>query len=78
VCSSDLYRIGQKKNVLVHKFVCRGTLEEKIDALIAGKKALSDEILSPGAGGETLLTEMRDEDLLKFVSLDLRAALGEE
>ena len=72
------YRIGQKKNVLVHKFICRGTLEEKIDALITGKKALSDEILSPGAAGETLLTEMRDEDLLKFVSLDLRAALGEE
>ncbi|MCL1888833.1 MAG: hypothetical protein FWF96_08205, partial [Kiritimatiellaeota bacterium] len=67
-----------KKNVLVHKFVCRGTLEEKIDALITAKKTLSDEILSPSAAGETLLTEMRDEDLLKFVSLDFRATLGEE
>jgi non-specific serine/threonine protein kinase len=71
------YRIGQKKNVLVHKFICRGTLEEKIDALIAGKKQLSEEILGPESGGETLLTEMRDDELLKFVSLDLRAALGE-
>ena len=40
------FRIGQKKNVLVHKFVCRGTVEERIDELIAGKQKLSDEILS--------------------------------
>ena len=32
------FRIGQKKNVLVHKFVCRGTVEEKIDALIEAKQ----------------------------------------
>jgi len=35
------YRIGQKKNVLVHKFVCRGTVEERIDELIAGKQKLA-------------------------------------
>ena len=45
------YRIGQKKNVLVHKFVCRGTIEEKIDALIEQKRGLSDEILAGGGGG---------------------------
>ena len=43
------FRIGQKKNVLVHKFVCRGTVEERIDALIEAKRALSDDLL---AGGE--------------------------
>jgi len=72
------YRIGQKKNVLVHKFVCRGTLEEKIDRLIASKQALSDEVLGTGAGGETLLTEMRDDELLSFVSLDLDTAMQDE
>ena len=38
------FRIGQKRNVLVHKFVCRGTVEEKIDALIESKRGLSDEL----------------------------------
>jgi len=65
------FRIGQKKNVLVHKFVCRGTVEEKIDALIKEKSHLADELLE---GGETLLTEMSDEALLRLVSLDLEKA----
>ena len=70
------YRIGQKKNVLVHKFVCRGTVEEKIDALIEDKKDLAESIL--GGDREKLLTEMPDEELLRFVSLDLARALDEE
>lgn len=69
------YRIGQKKNVLVHKFVCRGTVEEKIDRMIADKQALAAEVLADG--GEVALTEMKDAELLKFVALDLRAATGE-
>ena len=40
------FRIGQKRNVLVHKFVCQGTVEEKIDALIESKKSLSDDVLA--------------------------------
>jgi non-specific serine/threonine protein kinase len=67
------YRIGQQRNVLVHKFVCRGTIEERIDALIAEKRALADSILGPDGGPEKLLTEMSNEELLRFVALDLKA-----
>lgn len=67
------FRIGQKKDVLVHKFVCRGTLEERIDALIASKQDLSNEVLQGGA--ETSLTEMNNEELVAMVSLDLKSAL---
>jgi non-specific serine/threonine protein kinase len=71
------FRIGQKKNVLVHKFVCRGTIEERIDALITGKKALADSVLGAESGAETLLTEMSNDELLRFVAIDLKAASGE-
>ncbi len=70
------FRIGQVRNVLVHKFVCRGTVEEKIDALIESKQRLSKDLLEGGA--ELLLTEMKDEELLRLVALDLRAASAEE
>ena len=69
------YRIGQKKNVLVHKFICRGTVEEKIDALIEAKLGLSSGILA--GAGETLLTEMSNDALLQLVSLDINHALAE-
>jgi non-specific serine/threonine protein kinase len=67
------FRIGQRRNVLVHKFVCRGTVEERIDALIASKQKLSDEILTRGA--ESALTELSNEELIAMVSLDLNRAL---
>ena len=66
------FRIGQRRNVLVHKFVCRGTIEERIDAMIEEKKQLSEELL--GAGAEKLLTEMSDQELLELVALDLHKA----
>ena len=69
------YRIGQKRNVLVHMFVCRGTVEEKIDALLESKQALSREILE--GGGEALLTEMSDADLMRVVAIDIKTALAE-
>jgi superfamily II DNA or RNA helicase len=69
------FRIGQTKNVLVHKFVCRGTVEEKIDQMIAAKQELAGDFL--GGGADLLLTEMKDEELLKLVSLDLNAAIKE-
>jgi SNF2 family DNA or RNA helicase len=69
------YRIGQKRNVLVHKFVCRGTIEERIDQLIESKRQLAQDFLS--GGGEINLTEMSDRDLLVLVKLDLDAAMKE-
>ncbi len=69
------FRIGQTKNVLVHKFVCRGTVEEKIDQMIESKKQLAGDLL--GGGGEIVLTEMKDDELLKLVTLDLNAAMKE-
>jgi non-specific serine/threonine protein kinase len=66
------FRIGQKRNVLVHKFVCRGTVEERIDALIAEKAGLVRDVVE---GGERLLTEMANDELLRFVALDVQKAL---
>ncbi|PTY02997.1 ATP-dependent helicase [Verrucomicrobia bacterium LW23] len=66
------YRIGQKRNVLVHKFVTTGTLEEKIDALITSKQDTADAILTGGA--ETSLTEMSNAELLDFIRLDITRA----
>jgi non-specific serine/threonine protein kinase len=70
------FRIGQKRNVLVHKFICRGTIEERIDQLIESKRQMTEDFLSE-AGGEVNLTEMSDQDLLALVRLDLDAAMKE-
>jgi len=69
------YRIGQKKNVLIHKFVCRGTVEEKIDALIEAKQGLSNQLIE--GGGEVLLTELGNDELLRMVALDIDSALDD-
>ena len=70
------FRIGQTKNVLVHKFVCRGTVEDKIDLLIESKRQLVRDVLEGSA--ELLLTELSDKDLLDLVTLDIHAARQEE
>ncbi|WFU39850.1 DEAD/DEAH box helicase [Bradyrhizobium sp. CB82] len=69
------FRIGQTKNVLVHKFICRGTVEDKIDNLIESKKQLAGDLL--GSASDVVLTELKDEELLKLVALDLNAATRE-
>jgi non-specific serine/threonine protein kinase len=61
--------------VLVHKFVCRGTVEEKIDQLIESKRQMSQDLLEGGA--DLLLTELKDDELLKLVALDINKALKE-
>ena len=68
------FRIGQKKNVLVHKFICRGTIEERIDDMIERKSQVAGEAVGGGEPGEVLLTEMDDATLLKLVALDLNRA----
>jgi len=70
------YRIGQKHPVLVHKFICRGTIEEKIDELIIAKKNLSNELLLKDEKALTL-TELSNKELLDLISLDIQKALGE-
>lgn len=64
------FRIGQKRNVLVHKFITTGTLEEKIDRMLADKQATTDQILSGGA--EKSLTELSDDELLDLIRLDIQ------
>ena len=62
------FRIGQKKNVLVHKCICRGTLEEKIDEMITSKRELAEEIL--GDRAEVNITSLTDEEIINLVRLD--------
>ena len=69
------YRIGQRKNVLCHKLVCRGTLEERVDAMLAEKRNLAGEVLA--TGGELPLTELSDREILRLLTLDVSRALGE-
>ena len=66
------FRIGQHRNVVVHKFVCRGTIEEKIDSLIEEKTQLASDLLD--GGSEKMLTEMTDSQLLDLVALDIDRA----
>ena len=66
------FRIGQRRNVLVHKFICRGTIEERIDDLIEAKHKLVEDVLEGGA--EARLVEMSDRELLDLVKLDIHAA----
>ena len=62
------YRIGQKRNVLVHKFVCPGTIEERIDRLIASKRELAEQVIGEEST-QAALTEMTDDQLLEFVAI---------
>ncbi len=66
------FRIGQQRNVLVHKFVCRGTIEERIDELIEEKTQLATDVLEGGA--DKMLTEMSNADLIRLVALDVDRA----
>ena len=67
--SDRAYRIGQKRNVLIHPFICEGTIEERIDQLLEEKQQAADLILD--GGGEKLLTEMDTDELMALVGLNL-------
>ena len=62
------FRIGQEKNVMVHKLVCKGTIEEKIDTLINSKKELAENVV--GASEASWITEMSNEDLMNLLRLE--------
>ncbi len=61
------WRIGQDKTVFVHKLVCRGTLEERIDTLLSEKRALADAVVGTD---ESWLTELSTDELRELLRLD--------
>jgi SNF2 family DNA or RNA helicase len=71
--SDRAFRIGQTRNVQVHKFICVGTLEEKIDEMIERKKGVAAKVVGTGEGW---LTELSNEQLRALVALR-QEALGE-
>ncbi|NJM18898.1 MAG: DEAD/DEAH box helicase [Richelia sp. SM1_7_0] len=70
-----VFRIGQTKNVQVHKFVCTGTLEEKIHDMIESKKQLAEQVVG---AGEEWLTEMDTDQLRNLLILDRDAVIEED
>ncbi len=68
------FRIGQTRNVQVHKFVCTGTLEEKIHEIIESKKALAEQIVGEG---ESWLTDLDTDQLRNLLLLDRTAVIDD-
>jgi len=68
------FRIGQTRNVQVHKFVCRGTLEERIHEMLESKRALSEQVVN---AGEAWLTEFDTEQLRNLLLLDRSTIIDE-
>lgn len=65
-----VFRIGQTRNVQVHKFICAGTLEEKIDEIIERKQAVAEQVVGTGEGW---LTELSNEELREVFALGKEA-----
>jgi SNF2 family DNA or RNA helicase len=70
-----VFRIGQTRNVQVHKFVCTGTLEEKIHEMIESKKHLAEQVVG---AGEQWLTELDTNQLRDLLLLDRTAVIEED
>ncbi len=67
------FRIGQTSNVQVHKFMCAGTLEERIDMMIEAKQATAERVVGTGEGW---LTELSNDELRDVLSLSSEAAVA--
>ena len=67
------FRIGQLRNVFVHKFVCSGTLEERIQQMLDRKREVADSLL---AAGENWITELSNDELKRLLTLDHKEALA--
>jgi non-specific serine/threonine protein kinase len=63
------FRIGQRKNVMVHKFITTGTIEEKIDQLLESKQRLAQDVIE--SSGESWITEMSNDELLRLFTLEV-------
>ncbi|MDR2339845.1 MAG: DEAD/DEAH box helicase [Deltaproteobacteria bacterium] len=72
------YRIGQRKNVLVHKCVTSGTIEERVNAMLHDKRALASDILSVDKGKEIDICKLDNKSLIRLVSLDIDRAVSKE
>jgi SNF2 family DNA or RNA helicase len=67
------FRIGQRRNVQVHKFICAGTLEEKIDEMIGRKQELAEKVVGSGEGW---LTELSNKEISELFTLREEALRG--
>ena len=62
------FRIGQHKNVMVHKFVAKGTIEDRINDIIESKKSLAENVIG---SGENWITSLNNQEILSMMRLDV-------
>lgn len=73
--SDRTHRIGQSRDVFVHRFVTLGTLEERIDRILEEKRAMADAVVPVG---ESWITELPDQELKALVALEPKAVMDED
>jgi len=69
------HRIGQRRVVQVYRLLTAGTVEEKIDALLADKRALADRVVG---AGEAWITELGTDELRSLLTLSADAVVGDD
>ena len=68
------FRVGQTRDVQVHKMIVTGTVEEKIDEILESKRSLAESVIGEG---EAWITEMSDDELSEIFSLQATAAVDD-
>lgn len=71
------HRVGQTKRVVIHRLVCRGTLEERIDLLLKQKRAIADDLLAPEMAGDEF-SSLSNEELIRLIDLNEGQARASE